>query len=529
MTNQPAPQSLLTGWIEPAHINDKGWVLGWLGRLNPHKVKICGSVDQQTGAWRFEFPDQVQAQQPNTEIIYRPYALNENEQWKQFTPKQLVANFKTRLEGRKFRVSYMCEPSPSVEEFAAWIAHSVGVMEECDKQGVLIDMWGLPAQHLKMYTNDPRDITKGGWNPALWVAGMLRGTVQINIHCYTGLYAPAGTYDDSYMREIATSQSLLSDEATWATYEQIESRPYQTRHLFRDLWLNRWANEIGAPEHDLFGGETIFDYFGDEPELQDAWRRANSIAGSDLDVCLPDRRYVGGIRTMPNFTRWKRPWATFKDSIIAQLRWHGNIRARNPRYKGWALYMLSDKDGDQRPHNWLAHKDILDAMPGLNPMQVDKPPMQTPVPPVVISTPPKTLCFAKATVTLNVRYEASVNNVPIGSVQTYEELKVIEPENAQAMIGKTGMWVKVITPKGITGWVSASYLALSPPALPTTPVVLPPKPPVKVDWRTTITANTRARLAMAHKLQALFEDDEIEGLHDLSALLEMEKLLDAAS
>lgn len=470
-------QSLLTGWVEPDHIHDKGWVLDWLMRLNPLKVKNCGSIDAQTGAWRFEFPDLVQARLPQSEIIYRPYALNENVQWKQFTPKQLVANFKARLEGRHFRVSYMCEPSPSVEEFPAWIAHSVGMMEECDKQGVLIDMWGIPAQHLKMFTNDPRDITKGGWDNALKVAGALRGRVLINIHCYTGLFAPAGTYDDSYLREIATREELLRDESTWATYEQIESRPFQTRHLFRDLWLNRRALEIGAPEHDLFNGETIYDYFGDEWDLQETWRHANAIAGSDLDVCLPDKRYVGGIRTLPNFTRWKT--GVFQESIVKQLRWHGQIRARNPRYKGLALYMLSDKDGDQRPHNWLAHKDILDACVGLNPMQAlitTTPAEPTPPAPPVIITPP-VLCLVKPiTDTLNVRSEPDINDNVVAMCKRGDELKVIAPENATEMLGKHDMWVKVITPKGVTGWCAAWLveLAQTPPVVEDPPVVIIP-------------------------------------------------------
>lgn len=453
------PQSLLTAWVEPDHIHDRGWVLEWLMRLNPHKVKNCGSIDPVTGAWRFEFPDLVQSLLPESEIIYRPYAENENTLWKLFPAKHIVANFKAHLEGRKFRVSYMCEPAPSVEDFPAFMRHSVEMMEECDKQGLLIDMWGIPAQHLKMYTDDPRDITKGGWDTGVKVAGALRGTVQVNIHGYTGLFAPAGTYDDSYLREIATKPELLRDESTWATFEDIESRPFQTRHLFRDLWLNRRALEIGAPEHDLFIGESIFDYFGDEHDLLEMWQRANAIAGNDLDVCVPDRRYVGGIRTLPNFTRWKQPHLTFKESIVRQLKWHGDLRAKNPRCKGYALYMLSDKDGDQRPHNWLAHKDILEACIGLNPMQTLEP-EQPPVPPIIIT--PEVLARVKPTVALlNVR--AAPQAAVISEVTETDLLSVIAPEDAQAMIGRKDMWLQVITPEGVTGWVAAWLVQLDPP------------------------------------------------------------------
>lgn len=383
-------QSLLTGWIEPAYIHDTGWVLDWLTRLSPICIKVCGSIDPQTGAWRFQFPDAAQSRLPLSEIIYRPYAENENEQWKLMTPKQWVANAKAHLEGRRYRVTFCCEPAPSEQDFPAFMRYSIELMEEAHKQGLLVDMWGIPAQYLKMYTTDPRDITRGGWDNALRVAGALRGTVTIDIHCYTGLFAPAGTYEDNYLRQIATDQNLLRDERTWATFEDIESRPFQTRHLFRDMWLNRRAKEIGAPEHDFFVGESIYDYFGDEDDLKETWRRANGIAGSDLDICVGERR-VGGIRTLPNFTVWKLG-GTFQQGIIKQLRWHGKLRAKNPRCKGWALYMLSDKDGDQRPHNWLAHKDILDACVGLNQVSVNIPPPTPPVviPPVVTPPPPPT-------------------------------------------------------------------------------------------------------------------------------------------
>lgn len=466
------PQSLLTGWLEPAFIHDKAWVLDWLSRLNPHLVKNLGSIDAQTGAWRFEFPDQVQARLPQSEIIYRPYALDENERWKSVSAKQLVSDFKARLEGRNYRVSYMCEPAPSPQDFAAFMRHSVEVMEECDRQGVLIDMWGIPAQHLKMYTDDPRDVTTGAWDNALRVAGELRGTVLINIHCYTGLFAPAGTFDDRYLREIATSPDLLRDEKTWASYDDIEARPFQTRHLFRDMWLNRRALEIGAKEHDFNIGESIYDYFGDEWDLQDTWRRANAIAGGDLNVCLPDKRYVGGIRTLPNFTRWKQPHLTFQQSIVKQLKWHGDLRAKNPRCKGWALYMLSDKDGDQRPHNWLAHKDILDACVGLNPMAQETP--NTPVPDVptpLPTTPPPVLFLATPTVAaptaLNVR--TSPNGQITDTVKPGETVSVIAPENASALIGADKQWVQVVTPNGVTGWCAAWLLKRVEPPKPTEP------------------------------------------------------------
>lgn len=457
-------QSLLSGWCEPAFINDKGWVLDWLTRLNPHLVKILGSIDAQTGAWRFEFPDQVQARLPQTEIIYRPYATNENDLWKLYTAKKLVSDFKAHLEGRRVRVTFCCEPAPSPQEFTAFMRYSVEFMEEAHKQDLLVDMWGIPAQHLQMYTNDPRSIDRGGWDTALRVAGDLRGTVLVNIHCYTGLYAPAGTYDDSYLREIATKSDLLRDEKTWATYADIESRPFQTRHLFRDMWLNRRALKIGALEHDFNIGESIFDYFGDEHDLQETWRRAGVIAGGDLDVCLPDKRYVGGIRTLPNFTRWKQPHLTFQQSIIKQLKWHGDLRAKNPRCKGWALYMLSDKDGDQRPHNWLAYKDILDACVGLNPMAVTTPP---PPPPPVVVDPPVLFLATPAVDAVNVR-ATSPNGMIIDVVVTGDIVKVIAPTNANALIGVNNQWVQVITAKGTTGWCAAWLLKLvAPPQTPT--------------------------------------------------------------
>lgn len=508
-------QSLLTGWAEPAHIKNKQWVLDWYTRLNPTTAKICGSVDPVTGAWRFEFPDQVQARLPNTEIIYRPYAENENDQWKLMSAQAWVANAKARLEGRNYRVTFCCEPAPLPSEFPAFMRYSVELMEEADRQGLKVDMWGIPAQHLLMFTSDIRDIRKGLWTPALKVAGALRGTVQIDIHCYTGIVAPAGTYDDNYLREIMTDPDLLRYEDRWPTYEDIESRPYQTRHLFRDMWLNRYAQELGIPEHDVFLGETLFDYFGDEPDLRDTWARANAIAGDDLNVCVGERK-VGGIRTLPNVTRWKFPHLTFKDAIVAQLRWHGQIRAKNPRIKGYALYMLSDKDGDQRPHNWLAHTDILDACVGLNPVDTaapTPPPAKPPVepPPVIIA--PTVLCRARTLTTLNLRPSPSSTVPPITTIPLQSVLQVIAPDGAPQMLCKKDMWVQVITPAKMTGWVAAQYLALYEEA-----------PAPKPTWRTQVSEATRARLTLAETWKA--RHTELP-LADFAALLELATLLDA--
>lgn len=488
-------QSLLTGWAEPDHIHDKQWVLDWYARLNPTTAKICGSIDPVTGAFRFEFPDALQQRLPHTEIIYRPYAANENEQWKLMPAKVWVANAKARLEGRAFRVTFCCEPAPSPAEFADFMRYSVEVMEEADKQGLKVDMWGFPAQYLTMFTDDPRDIRKGLWTPALKVAGALHGTVQIDIHCYTGLVAPAGTYDDSYMRAIMTDENLLRYESDWPTYAAIESRPYQTRHLFRDMWLNRYAKELGIPEHDVFIGESIFDYFGDEWDLKDTWARANSIAGNDLDCCVGERK-VGGIRTLPNVTRWKFPHLSFKDAIIAQLRWHGNIRAQNPRTKGWALYMLCDKKGDQEPHNWLMHKDILDACVGLNmvngnaPAPTPKPAPETP--PVVVAIPPapEPLYLRADRDYVNLGPQPTLNNTPITTVTPTQRLTVIGPENAEAMVGHVDMWIQVKTPEGLTGWAAAWLLRLetSTPAPAPAPVPTPTPVPPKPSWRTAFDA-----------------------------------------
>ncbi|TXH56820.1 MAG: SH3 domain-containing protein [Desulfurellales bacterium] len=476
--------SLLTAWVEPAHINNKQWVLDWFTRLNPTTAKVCGSIDPVTGAFRLEFPDQLQARLPNADIIYRPYAENENSQWKLMPAKVWVTNARARLEGRPYRVTFCCEPAPSPAEFGDFMRYSVQVMEEADRQGLKVDMWGFPAQFLTMFTDDPRDIRKGGWADALKVAGALRGTVQIDIHDYTGLVAPAGTYDDAYMRSIMTDPDLLRYEQDWPTFEDIESRPYQTRHLFRDMWLNRYALELGIPEHDMFIGECIYDYFGDEWDLRDTWARANAIAGDDLNVCVGERK-VGGIRTLPNVTRWKFPHLTFKDAIVAQLRWHGQIRARNPRIKGYALYMLSDKDGDQRPHNWLAHTDILDACIGLNPVVVTPAPAPKPTP-VPVPTPaptPAPLYLRADRDYVNLRPQPTLNNTPITTVTPAQRLKVVGPENAEAMVGHIDMWIQVQTPEGITGWIAAWLLRLetTPPTPPPAPTPLPPPP--KPSWR----------------------------------------------
>lgn len=484
-------QSLLTGWAEPDHIHDKQWTLDWYTRLNPTVAKICGSTDPVTGAFRFEFPDALQQRLPNTEIIYRPYAENENSQWKLLSAKAWVANAKARLQGRDFRVTFCCEPSPSPDEFPAFMRYSVELMEQADIQGLKVDMWGFPAQFLSMFTDDPRDIRKGLWTPALNVAGALRGTVTVDIHCYTGIVAPAGTYDDGYMRSVMTDANLLRYETDWPSFEDIESRPYQTRHLFRDMWLNRYAVELGIPEHDVFIGESVFDYFGDERDLKDTWARANAIAGSDLDCCVGERK-VGGIRTLPNVTRWKFPHLTFKDAIINQLRWHGKLRARNPRIKGYALYMLSDKKGDQEPHNWLMNKDILEACIGLNmvaethPTPTPKPAPETPpvviIPPPAPTTDPEPLHLYADKDMVNVRPMPGINNEPLTVIPLNTRCLVIGPENARAMVGKLDMWIQIKTPNGVIGWVAAWVVRLMEHKPAPAPIPEPPKPSWRVSF-----------------------------------------------
>lgn len=521
-------QSLLTGWIEPAHINNKGWVLEWLVRLNPAKVFICGSIDPGTGAWRFEFPDQVQALLPNCEIIYRPYATDENTQWKTKTAKQWVTDAKAHLQGRRFRVTFCCEPDPSVEEFPAFMKYSAELMGECHTQDLKVDMWGIPAQHLQMFTSDPRSIDKGAWNTPLFVAGELPGTVLIDIHGYGGFFAPAGTYDDAYMREIISKPDLLRDESSWATYEMIESRPYQTRWLFRDMWLNRWTHEIKGmvvKEHDLFSGESIFDYFGDDWDvaIQDQWRRANAIAGGDLNVCVGER-HVGGIRTLPNVTKFKLPNDTFKQGIIKQLRWHGNIRARNPRYKGWALYMLSDKEGDQAPHNWLAYTDILDACVGLNMVTTQQPTTQ-PAPVVVVSpvsvtvttpAPPTVLFLVTPKGDVNVRAVPDVaGNPPLTVVHSTDVLKVIAPASAREDLGIAGLWLRVITPGNILGWVAAHLVNLYPPVQPVVPT-----------WKDRLSPKAKVYVSMALQWQKNLAVD-FPDIAELSTIAEMATLLDS--
>ena len=466
--------SLLTGWIESSFIHNKQWVLDWLIRLNPTIVKIC-ALPNPDGTWDFSFADTVASSLPNAEIIYRPYAANENTIWLTLPAVEWITRAAHQLGPRPYRVTFGCEPSFEGEQLTRFLAYSVALIEEAAVQGIKIDLWGIQPQALRMFTSHEDDITKGKWDTLLRTAGKHRGTVTIDYHTYTGLVLPAGTYDDSYLRRIATEPELLRDEKTWATWEQIQERPYQTRHLFRHRWLNLRAKDIGAPEHDYFIGESPFDWYGEEWDLRETWSAANAIAGGELDNDVNKR--VAGINTLYNFTRWKFPQWTFEEAILKQLAWYGKLLANDPRCKGWALYALTDKEGDQQSYNWLRRRSILEGCIGLNPVVSIPVPAPTPAP---IPTPAPLYLHADRDY-VNLRPEPTLNNTPLTTVTPSQRLKVIGPENAQAMVGHIDMWIQVQTPEGIMGWIAAWLLRLETTAPPPAPP--PPAPAPVTSWR----------------------------------------------
>lgn len=373
-------QSLFTLWLEAPYIDDKGWVLNYLQRLNPVKVKILTYI-RSDGAYDFSFADEVHSRVPQSEVILRPYAVDENSQWRAVSAENWILDKKAKLGGRPFRITMGCEPAFKGQDLTDFLAYSVKLMEAAHKHNQPIDLWGVQPQLLNKFTTSPDDIGSGKWDAFLKVAGDLRGIVTVDYHTYTGLVLPAGTFDDSYLRRIANEQTLLSDPLTWATWKNISvDRPYQTRHLFRHRWLNLRALEKGYKEHDYFIGESPFDRF-EEWDLGETWQRADGIAG----------KRVTGINTLEGFYRWKFPQWTFKEAVIHQLVWYGALLSNDPRCKGFAAYMYSSKEGDQVPYNFAPHKDILDGMVGLTPIHATTPTTPVPVPPPVpvpAPTPP---------------------------------------------------------------------------------------------------------------------------------------------
>lgn len=374
------PQSLFTLWLEAPYIDNKIWVLGYLQRLNPVKVKILTYV-RSDGGYDFSFADDVRLTVPSSEVILRPYATDENQQWESIAPEAWILDKKAKLAGRPFRITFGCEPAFRGQKLTDFLAYNVKLMEAAHKHNQPVDLWGIQPQLINKFTQDADDIDKGKWDAFLKVAGELRGIVTVDYHTYTGLVAPAGTFDDTYLRRIASEQPLLSDPLTWATWKNItDDRPYQTRHLFRHRWLNLRALEKGYQEHDYFLGESLFDRF-EEWDLGETWQRADAIAG----------KRVTGINTLEAFYRWKFPQWTFKEAVIHQLVWYGSLLSNDPRCKGFAAYMYSSKEGDQAPYNFAPHKDILDGMVGLTPIHAQTPttpPVTPPTLPPVVTLPP---------------------------------------------------------------------------------------------------------------------------------------------
>lgn len=438
----PTQQSLFTLWMETSFIDNKSWLIeNYLPRLNPTVAKVKGFVNDQTGVWDFSVADMIASRVP-CEISYRPYSVHENDYHKQYAPKQFVSMVKSKLQGRKYRVNVGCEPSPNAADLPAVLKWTTQIMEGGDTQGVEFDVLSIPVQYLLMFTNDPRDIGRGMWDDFLRVAGFLRDKMRVVYHMYTGLVLPAGTFNDDYLRKIATEPELLRDPSTWATYEQITNphaglQRYVTRHIGRHWWLNYRALEKGYQQHDYFIGEAGWDWFGGEWDLQDTWARANGIAGSDLDVCPPNDRRVSGIRTLPNFTRWKFPQWDFKTAIVKQLEWYGKLLAHDPRCKGWAFYAYTFKEGDQQPYNIGVFKDILEGMIGVNMVTAQSTPVEIPPTP-----PPPSDALTQL-------YE-TLQKQPTGYILTASDLRTMigETLKQRRQIADLEAWQKTKTGDG---------------------------------------------------------------------------------
>jgi hypothetical protein len=317
--------------------------------------------------------------------------------------------------------------------------------------------------------------------------------VAFGVHQYFTLLLSLGVGSGDWSKLLKWGSHPKSD---WAKTADLRVNSVEA-HIGRDVWLRGVLDAWGFTSVRLFGTEMGFDRINNLPQIE----ALDAVAG----------KRVRGLQTILELLKLhdpsQDPLVTAADNVI----WMGETltEMENIIFYNWSTqnewwdYSASQYPAFRAPI--IAHNRRVRSG------QVTPPPVEPP--PVVI--PPTVLCRARTLTTLNLRPEPSINATPITTVPQESVLQVIAPDGAPQMLGKKDMWVKVVTPAALTGWVSAWYLVPyedTPPA---------PKP----SWRMQVSEGTRQRLQLAETWKARHAELP---LLDFAALMELAALLDNA-
>lgn len=505
-------QSLMGTWIETFNTPEQAWLLDeFLPQLNARKNLIAGLV-QSNGAWDFSFADQVAYKAPHSEVVFRPMSDgntppqdHENLAWMYYLdePEKLALKFKQKLNGRPYRVTFGCEPKFAGDTLTSYLNFSAKFAIACAEIDLKIAMWGLPGQSIDAYTPHPDDLRNGKWNFALETFGELGPIVERDMHGYTGPILGLGAYNDEYLVDPVKYRNLgdvnfkdpnhpemrnMKNISNWYTWNELQQRKWQTRHAFRYMWMNHYAEEKGFKPSYYYLGESPHDFYGDDGALRNTWEMFKNIQGA------PRIEEVAGINTIGKIVEW---WfdKPFVEAEIEQLTWMGNMLANDPYCTGWLLYAITGKQGDQQMYNWIGHKDILKGMIGKNMVDRDVPPTQEPT--IVIPQEPQVISnYVKVTNTgLRLRSQPNENSAWMLQFNTGFILKIAAPDTPEIVapkIGKPG-WVAVWVAQGITGYVSTQFVDF---------VQVEPELPTTDNWREQILDERQRKLVAFAELYA---------------------------
>lgn len=349
--------------INGANFPNRPYFMDFLKRLQPTTLLVMDSYDLAIS---------LAASLPNTKIVHRSYAHNEDRQWLDETPESYVAR-ETAWGHFEIWRNVLNEPPIGDPLLMAWLVDVAQRFAEKGYKAVL--------GNFAVGSYEQRHVESGYFDPLLmsvYTANMYMTNMYIGVHEYTSILLPFGVGQWSFEQLYTKSDCQPEFWPTELPVKRVGANLPGYWHIRRSDWLTLRAREQGWLAPQFWITESGWDALPDmgNAGALDHFKNTYGIPAPHTSL--------RGVNTLRNVWRDYFPQWSFERAAFEQLKWLNSIYPEN--YVGFNLFTVNGND-DWKKDAGCDYSELYE-LHDLLLAEKQAPPAPTPIPaPVEIPFP----------------------------------------------------------------------------------------------------------------------------------------------